>query len=104
MRFGLPVFVAPAVERVSARLESVTRDGDALAVRVRNTGNVHVVVDSVSVDDTGPQRSDHAYLLAHAARTYRLPLAPCASEMLQVAVQMDRLSLAERVPAAGLCR
>ena len=50
MRFGLPVFVAPAVERVSARLESVTRDGDALAVRVRNTGNVHVVVDSVSVD------------------------------------------------------
>ncbi len=104
MRFGLPVFVAPAVERVSAHLEAITRDGDALAVGVRNTGNVHVIVDSVSVDSTKPQRSEHAYLLAHAARTYHVPLAPCTAEMLQVTVQMDRLTFAERVPAAGLCR
>ena len=50
LRIGVPLFVAPREAHVAARLENLRFDGETVAFRVRNDGNVHVPPASFRVE------------------------------------------------------
>lgn len=86
-KVGLPVFVRPAKPARSAVIESVTVDGGKVLTRIRNTGNLHINVDSIAVKGTGASNAPTFaregtgwYVLPGATRIFELPLnaAECA--------------------------
>jgi len=77
LRFGIPVFVKPERETPGAEIEKVKVSGGVAKVTVKNTGNVHLVIDSITLKgknaggkETFSQEMAGWYLLAGAARTY----------------------------------
>lgn len=52
-KVGLPVFVRPAKPVRTAVIESVSVAGGSVLTRIRNTGNLHINVESISVKGTG---------------------------------------------------
>jgi len=77
-RFGLPVFLPPAVPKLQAEFsEPQVRDGQ-LEIQVRNTGNLHFRLNKVEVSDGAgfSQNLGGWYTLAGAARTYAAKLPP----------------------------
>ena len=84
-KVGIPVFVRPVKPSRSATVESVTVEGGKVLTRVRNTGNLHLSVDGVTVRGTnasGAQTfSGEAkgwYVLPGATRVFELPVANTA--------------------------
>lgn len=103
IRFGLPIFVKPVKEEAKGVLESVTLSNGQLNVAIRNTGNTHFFVESISVQgkDAGGQAIytqdvDGWYLLGGAVRTYTLkvPAEVCPKlNRLDLRVKTDRFEL-----------
>ncbi len=52
-KMGIPVFVRPAKPGRTAAIDGVSVENAKVLVRVRNTGNLHVSVDTISVKGTG---------------------------------------------------
>ena len=52
-KIGIPVFVRPAKPVRSAEIAGVSVENGKVLTRVRNTGNLHISVDSISVTGTG---------------------------------------------------
>jgi len=84
-KVGIPVFVRPIRPLRSATVESVIVEGGKVLTRVRNTGNLHLSVDGVTVRGTnasGAQTfSGEAkgwYVLPGATRVFELPVATTA--------------------------
>ncbi len=87
-KVGIPVFVRPVKPARTAVIDGVSvSDGKVLA-RVRNTGNLHINVDTVSVKGTGassaPTFSKEGagwYVLPGATRIFEVPMtaAECKS-------------------------
>lgn len=81
IRFGVPIFIKPPDENLKGVIESVTlTEGTAKAV-LKNTGNVHFKITTVSVTGlTADGREQFSkeikgwYLLAGAAREYGTPV------------------------------
>jgi len=80
-RIGIPVFVRPAKPARSAAIESVSVENGKVLARVRNTGNLHVSVDTISVTGTGGSGSPTFtkqgagwYVLPGATRTFEVPV------------------------------
>jgi fimbrial chaperone protein len=87
-KVGIPVFVRPAKPARSALIEGVTVEGGKVLTRVKNTGNLHVSIDSVAVKGTGASNAatfSHEgqgwYVLPGATRIFEVPLtaAECKS-------------------------
>ncbi len=87
-KMGIPVFVRPAKPTRTAVLESVSVENGKVLARVRNTGNLHISVDTISVKGTGGSASPTFtkegpgwYVLPGATRIFEVPLtaAECKS-------------------------
>ena len=80
-KVGIPVFVRPAKPTRTATIESVSIEGGKVLTRVRNTGNLHISVDTVAVKGTGgpnaPTFSKEGqgwYVLPGAMRIFEVPM------------------------------
>lgn len=103
IRFGVPVFVKPVKEITQGTLDELTFEAGKLRMRVRNTGNVHFMIDAINIKNASGYFQDVRgwYLLAGAARGYTVdvPRAACLkSDKLDVIVKTDRLELKGSVP------
>jgi fimbrial chaperone protein len=85
-RFGIPVFVAPALKgKPEVRLESVGVAGGKVRLSIGNAGNVHARLESVvirALDASGSALFTREikgwYLLAAGLRRYEVPLDAAA--------------------------
>ena len=95
-KVGIPVFVRPAKPSRSAAIEGVTVENGKVLARVRNTGNLHVSVDSISVKGTGgsgaatfTKEGPGWYVLPGAMRVFEVPVtATECKATTQVAVEV----------------
>jgi fimbrial chaperone protein len=87
-KVGIPVFVRPMKPSRSALIESVSVDGGRVMTRVKNTGNLHINVDNVTVKGTGAssaatfsKEGQGWYVLPGATRIFEVPMtgAECKS-------------------------
>jgi fimbrial chaperone protein len=87
-KVGIPVFVRPAKPARSAVIDSVSVAGGKVLTRVRNTGNLHINVDTIAVKGTGassaPTFSKEGpgwYVLPGATRVFEVTMsnAECQS-------------------------
>ncbi len=81
IRFGIPVFVAPAKENPAGAIGSLEISKGNLNILAKNTGNVHFILKTLQVRGTDPK--GHVkfskdipgwYLLAGASRLYTTPI------------------------------
>lgn len=103
VRFGVPVFLRPPQEQVGGEIERLEFAEGKLRMRVRNTGNVHFRILSITAqDDKGfATEAQGWYLLAGAAREHELPIEArhCAQlQDLSVVVKTDRNELRGSLP------
>jgi fimbrial chaperone protein len=109
-RFGIPVFVSPAVPRKSGEIESLSISGRQVSYQVHNTGNVHVVVESAIVKGLNgaggvafTRQGKGWYVLAGQTTTFDLLLSPeeCAkAASIELSIRTESLTFDKTVPAS----
>lgn len=107
VRFGVPIFVNPAKEEPRGEIAEVELSAGVLGLLVRNSGNVHFMIQSIDVSGRnaeGEEEYSHQiagwYLLAGASRRYSAEIPPevCSGlSNLQVSVKTDRLTIETKV-------
>lgn len=110
IRFGVPVFVKPLKEDPKGELGPIGMTRGKASVLVKNTGNVHIVINAVRIKGTNAKGEEVFsrelagwYLLAGASRTYATELPPeiCPNvARLAVEVKADKYNLTGSVDAA----
>lgn len=82
-KVGIPVFVRPVKPTRTAVIDGVSVENGRVLTRVRNTGNLHINVESLSVKGTGaasaPTFSKDGpgwYVLPGAMRIFEVPMTP----------------------------
>jgi len=80
-KIGIPVFVRPAKPSRSVVVDGVSVEQGKVLVRVRNTGNLHVSVDTISVKGTSgsaaptfTKEGPGWYVLPGATRIFEVPM------------------------------
>jgi len=80
-KIGVPVFVRPAKPSRAAVIEGVSVENGRVLARVRNTGNLHISVDTISVKGTGgagaptfTKEGPGWYVLPGATRIFEVPM------------------------------
>jgi fimbrial chaperone protein len=80
-KIGIPVFVRPAKPSRTAVIDGVSVEKGKVLVHVRNTGNLHVSVDTISVKGTGgsgaptfTKEGPGWYVLPGATRIFEVPI------------------------------
>jgi fimbrial chaperone protein len=80
-KIGIPVFVRPAKPIRSAVIDGVSVENGKVLARVRNTGNLHISVDRLSVSGTGTSAASTFtkygpgwYVLPGATRIFEVPM------------------------------
>jgi fimbrial chaperone protein len=80
-KIGIPVFVQPAKPSRSEAIDGVSVEKGKVLVRVRNTGNLHLLIDTVSVKGTGgsaaptfTKEGPGWYVLPGATRIFEVPM------------------------------
>lgn len=96
-RFGVPVFLPPAVPRMQADIGQPSLDKGKLSLQVRNGGNQHFRVVRILVSDGAGHQQEIAgwYSLAGTGKTYTLdvPVEVCRrSKTLSVTVEGEGIS------------
>ena len=113
-KIGIPVFVRPAKPSRTAAIDGVSVENGKVLVRVRNTGNLHVSVDTIKVTGTGGSAAptftkDGAgwYVLPGGTRVFEQPVkaSECAgAETIAVTVELQGATLKRDVPVpSGAC-
>jgi fimbrial chaperone protein len=95
-KMGIPVFVRPAKPVRTAVLDGVSVANGKVQARVRNTGNLHINVDTISVKGTGgsaartfTKEGPGWYVLPGATRIFEVPMtATECSSTTSVAVEV----------------
>ena len=79
IRFGVPVFIKPAQEKIDGKIEQMSVSKGVLHLQVRNTGNVHFAIEKITASAaSGFTKSVEGwYLLPGVARDYSVPLEHC---------------------------
>ena len=98
-RVGIPVFVRPAKPSRTAAIESVSVENGKVLARVRNTGNLHISVDTISVKGTSgsgaptfTKEGPGWYVLPGATRVFEVPMtATECKATTSVAVEVLKL-------------
>ena len=87
-KVGIPVFVRPAKPVRSAEIAGVSVENGKVLTRVRNTGNLHINVETIAVKGTGgsaaptfTKEGTGWYVLPGATRIFEVPMtaAECKS-------------------------
>lgn len=109
IRFGVPIFVHPLKEEPRGEVGPVTMAEGTLHVPVKNTGNVHFVIQSVLVKGKNGKGEEILskelsgwYLLAGASRVYRTDVPPEACGNLagmEIEVKTDKIPLHDQMVA-----
>jgi fimbrial chaperone protein len=80
-KIGVPVFVRPAKPSRTAVIDGVSVENGKVLARVRNTGNLHISVDTISVKGTGgagaatfTKEGPGWYVLPGATRIFEVPM------------------------------
>ena len=80
-KIGIPVFVRPAKPARAAVVDGVSVAGGKVLTRVKNTGNLHISVETISVKGTGASNAatfskegQGWYVLPGATRVFEVPL------------------------------
>jgi fimbrial chaperone protein len=107
IRFGVPIFVKPLKEEVRGEVGAMTMSAGALLVPVKNTGNVHFVVQSVLVrgrngagEEIFSRELGGWYLLSGVSRGYTTTVPPgtCGNvAVIEAEVKTDKLPLRGRM-------
>jgi len=107
VRFGVPLFVQPAKEEPRGEIAEAGLSGGELGLLVRNTGNVHFMIQSIDISGRNADGEEKFseqiagwYLLGGASRRYgaTIPEEVCAGlSTLQVTVKTDRLAIETKV-------
>lgn len=114
IRFGAPIFVAPAQPQDSAEFTSLSLAKGALTFGVRNTGNRHQVVQGIEVTGVDAQGQQvyavtlaDRYLLAGTRKSYAasIPMAQCVKIAgLFVELKTDKVGLKNKLDVnRGMC-
>ena len=116
-KVGIPVFVRPAKPVRSAEIAGVSVENGKVLARVRNTGNLHISVDTIAVKGTGGSAAPTFtkagpgwYVLPGATRIFEVPMtaAECkttTSVAVEVTGHGKSLTSASQVsPAACAAR
>lgn len=103
IRFGVPIFVHPLKEEPRGEVGPVTMSDGTLNIPVRNSGNVHLVLQSLLVqgenagdDKVFSKELTGWYLLAGASRVYTTTIPPesCAGvARVSVEIKTDQIPL-----------
>jgi len=106
IKFGVPVFAAPVVDHVAGSAQVVGHGPRKLALEIRNTGNVHFNVETISANGAPVKDISSWYLLPGTTRRYDLAIPPeaCAGSSLELRIQTTRTVLAASVAAADVCQ
>jgi fimbrial chaperone protein len=110
LRFGVPIFVAPAVAQSKFTLAAVDFAGDKVLLRVRNDGNVAAKFEMLRVEEEGKAIAEATgwYVLPQATRTLEIavPSSACSAGTTLLAVARAEGVSLERsfVAPAGLCK
>jgi P pilus assembly chaperone PapD len=113
-KMGIPIFLRPAQTKASAEIADVSLAGGKLVTRVRNTGTVHMIVDTVKMrgaTTSGEGKFEHSlngwYVLAGGTRVFEQPIqaSECSgAQTIAVTVQLQGGTLTKDVPVpAGAC-
>ena len=113
-KLGIPVFLKPAQATSTAEITGVSFEGGKLVARVKNTGTVHVIVDTVKMRATGSsgdvklERSQNGwYVLAGGTRVFEQPIkaSECAgAQTIGVTVELQGGTLKKDLPVpSGAC-
>ena len=104
--FAPPLFVRPAKIQEQGAIEKATLEQGTIRVFMRNTGNVHIRINTISVrasDGEGKEvfskRMDGWYLLNGTSRVFEAPVpsAACASiASVDVIAEGDRVTLRDK--------
>jgi len=103
IRFGVPIFVHPLKEEPRGEVGPVTMSEGTLRVPVKNSGNVHFVIQSILVkgmnrkgEEIFSRELSGWYLLAGASRVYSTDVPPEACGNLagmEIEVKTDKIPL-----------
>jgi fimbrial chaperone protein len=103
IRFGVPIFVKPLKEEPKGEIEKVELAKGECRVPVKNTGNVHFIIEAVNIkgvdlkgEQTFSKKLDGWYLLNGVSRVYRtvIPLGACTkSAKLEVEIKTNKFVL-----------
>ena len=106
IKFGVPVFAAPVVDHVAGSAQVVGHGPRKLTLEIKNTGNVHFNVETVSANGASVKDVSSWYLLPGTTRRYELAIPPeaCAGPSLELRIQTTRTVLAASVAAADVCQ
>lgn len=107
IRFGAPIFLAPAKPEDSADITDLAMANGTLSLKVRNTGNRHQLIEGIHVRGRNAGGAEvfsvtlaDRYLLAGATKSYStaIPPAPCANIAdLTVELKTDKLGLKRKL-------
>jgi fimbrial chaperone protein len=106
IKFGVPVFVAPRSERIAGTAEIVERKPGRITLRVKNTGNVHFNVETITANGVAVKDVLSWYLLPGTTRRYDLAIPPdaCTGTALDLRIQATRTVLAASAAASDVCQ
>lgn len=108
IRFGVPIFIKPTSESLKGLIDHVTVEKGTATALVRNTGNVHFKITSVTVtgktaggQEVFSKEIQGWYLLAGAERSYSVPMPKevCSKlEQIQFDIKAEALTLSSSRP------
>lgn len=110
VRFGVPVFVKAMKDEIRGEIEKLEVAKGVLRVGVRNSGNTHFTIQSVSATsgDSFAKDAPGWYLLAGAARWHEIaiPSETCSKlKQIDVMVKTDKLELKRAVDVTpSMCK
>ena len=105
IKFGVPVFVAPRSERVAGSAEIVERKPARVTLQVKNTGNVHFNVETITANGVALKDVSSWYLLPGTTRRYDLAIPPdaCTGPAIDLRIQATRTVLSASAAASDVC-
>jgi len=106
IKFGVPVFVAPRSERIAGVAEIVERKPGRVTLQIKNSGNVHFNVETITANGVAVKDVSSWYLLPGATRRYDLAIPPdaCIGAAVDLRIQATRTVLAASAAASDVCQ
>jgi fimbrial chaperone protein len=106
IKFGVPVFVAPRSERIAGIAEVIERKPGRVTLQIKNSGNVHFNVETITANGVAVKDVSSWYLLPGATRRYDLAIPPdaCTGAAVDLRIQATRTVLAASAAASDVCQ
>ena len=106
IKFGVPVFVAPRSEHIAGVAEIVERKPGRLTLQIKNSGNVHFNVETITANGIALKDVSSWYLLPGATRRYDLAIPPeaCTGGAVDLRIKATRTVLAATAAASDVCQ